>query len=207
MNLSFYEAVDRIPLGIAVSIEFVGPLAVAIAGSRRLSDLVWVVLAAVGIIALTRGSSEPLDGLGVALALAAGCFWGGYILLNARLGRVFADSSGLTLALCMAAVAMLPFGIASAGSALLSPGVLAVGCAVGILSSAIPYSFEVEALRRIAPAAFGVLMSLEPAMATLAGLLVLGQSLGARSMVGVALVIVASIGASRGMSGVAPVTQ
>lgn len=207
MNLSFYEAVDRIPLGIAVSIEFVGPLAVAIAGSRRLSDLVWVVLAAVGIIALTRGSSEPLDGLGVALALAAGCFWGGYILLNARLGRVFADSSGLTLALCMAAVAMLPLGIASAGSALLSPGVLAVGCAVGILSSAIPYSFEVEALRRIAPAAFGVLMSLEPAMATLAGLLVLGQSLGARSMVGVALVIVASIGASRGMSGVAPVTQ
>ena len=207
MNLSFYEAVDRIPLGIAVSIEFVGPLAVAIAGSRRLSDLVWVVLAAVGIIALTRGSSEPLDGLGVALALAAGCFWGGYILLNARLGRVFADSSGLTLALCMAAVAMLPFGIASAGSALLSPGVLAVGCAVGILSSAIPYSFEVEALRRIAPATFGVLMSLEPAMATLAGLLVLGQSLGARSMVGVALVIVASIGASRGMSGVAPVTQ
>ncbi len=207
MNLSFYEAVDRIPLGIAVSIEFVGPLAVAVAGSRRRTDLVWVVLAAGGILALTHGSSGPLDGLGIALALAAGCLWGLYIVLNARVGRTFSDSSGLTLALCLAAVVMLPVGIASAGSALLAPGALALGCAVGILSSAIPYSFEVEALRRIAPAAFGVLMSLEPAMAALAGLLVLGQSLGARALLGMTLVIAASIGASRGMGGVAPVAQ
>ena len=184
MNLSFYEAVDRIPLGIAVSIEFVGPLVVAVAGSRRPTDLLWVALAAGGILALTHGSSGPLDGLGIALALAAGGFWGLYIVLNARVGRMFADSSGLTLALCLAALVMLPVGIASAGSALLSAEALALGCAVGILSSAIPYSFEVEALRRIAPAAFGVLMSLEPAMAALAGFLVLGQSLGLRALLG-----------------------
>lgn len=207
MNLCFYEAVSRIPLGIAVSIEFVGPLAVAIAGSRRPRDLLWVALAAGGIIALTHGSSAPLDDLGVALALAAGCLWGLYILLNARLGRAFSDSTGLTLAICVAAAVMLPVGAATAGSSLLSPEALAVGCAVGILASAIPYSLEVEALRRIAPAAFGVLMSMEPAMAATAGFLVLGQDLGARALAGIALVILASVGASRGFAGTAPVAQ
>jgi inner membrane transporter RhtA len=207
MNLCFYEAVSRIPLGIAVSIEFVGPLAVAIAGSRRPADLLWVALAAGGIVALMHGSSEPLNGLGIALALAAGCLWGLYILLNARLGRAFSDSTGLTLAICVAAAAMLPLGAAAAGSSLLSPEALAVGCAVGILASAIPYSLEVEALRRIAPAVFGVLMSLEPAMAALAGFLVLGQDLGVRALVGIAMVILASVGASRGFAGTAPVAQ
>jgi inner membrane transporter RhtA len=196
MNLSFYEAVDRIPLGIAVAIEFVGPLAVAVAGSRRRVDRIWVALAVAGIIALTRGGVHGLNDLGIALALAAGCLWGTYILLNARLGRAFEGSTGLTLAMCVAALAALPAGIAGGGS-LLEPASLALGSAVGILSSVIPYSFELEALRRIAPPTFGVLMSLEPGIAALAGFLVLGQKLGARALLGIALVVVASVGASR----------
>jgi inner membrane transporter RhtA len=197
MNLSFYEAIDRIPLGIAVAVEFLGPLALAVAGSRRRLDLLWVVLAGLGILALTRGGVHGLDALGLAYALLAGCLWAAYILLNARLGRAFEGSTGLTLAMCIGAVAVLPLGIAAAGSHLLEPASLALGAAVGILSSAIPYSFELEALRRIATPTFGVLMSLEPGVAALAGLIVLGQELGARALFGIALVIVASVGASR----------
>jgi inner membrane transporter RhtA len=200
MNLSFYEAITRIPLGIAVAVEFVGPLAVAVAGSRRPLDILWVALAVLGILALTRGGVHALNQAGVLLALLAGCLWGGYILLNARLGQAFEGSTGLTLALCVAAAAMLPVGIASGGAHLLDPTSLALGSAVGVLSSAIPYSFEVEALRRIAAPVFGVLMSLEPAVAALAGFVVLGQTLGARSLVGIALVMAASVGASRAMT-------
>lgn len=197
MNLSFYEALDRIPLGIAVTIEFVGPLAVAVAGSRRPLDLLWVALAAIGILALTHGGSHGLNTLGVGLALTAGCLWGAYILVNARVGRAFEGGTGLALAMCVASVAALPFGIADGGAHLLEPRSLALGAAVGMLSSAIPYSFEIEALRRISTSVFGVLMSLEPAMAALAGFVVLGQGLGARALLGMALVVVASVGASR----------
>jgi inner membrane transporter RhtA len=197
MNLSFYEALHRIPLGIAVTIEFIGPLAVAVAGSRRPTDLVWVALAAAGILDLTNGATHGLDGLGVALAATAGCCWGAYILLNARVGRAFERGTGLTLAMLVGSVAVLPVGIAGAGTRLLEPRSLALGCAVGMLSSAIPYSFEIEALRRIVPSVFGVLMSLEPAFAVLAGALVLGQGLGLRELLGIALVVAASVGASR----------
>jgi inner membrane transporter RhtA len=197
MNFSFYSAIDRIPLGIAVSLEFVGPLAVAVAGSRRKVDLLWVGLAALGIVALTRGSGHALDGFGVALALLAGCLWGAYIMLSARVGRAFERGTGLAIAMCFASVFMLPVGVGAAGGHLLEPRSLVVGAAVGILSSAIPYSFELEALRRIPPHVFGVLMSLEPAIAVLAGFVILGQSLGARAVFGVALVVGASIGASR----------
>ncbi|HEY4811802.1 MAG TPA: EamA family transporter [Solirubrobacteraceae bacterium] len=196
MNLSFYEALNRIPLGIAVTLEFVGPLTVAVSGARRRIERLWVVVALIGILALTRGAVGHLDGLGVALALAAGCLWGTYILLNARLGRAFEGSTGLTLSMGIAALAALPAGLAGA-SRLLNPASLALGSAVGVLSSVIPYSFELEALRRIAPAIFGVLMSLEPAIAALAGYLVLGQILSARALFGIALVVVASVGASR----------
>ncbi|HMD55938.1 MAG TPA: EamA family transporter [Solirubrobacteraceae bacterium] len=196
MNLCFYEALDRIPLGIAVAVEFVGPLGVAIAGSRRRLDAVWIALAAAGIIALARGRTHGLDPVGLLFALAAGCLWGTYILVNARLGRAFEGSSGLALAMVVAALAALPFGVADGGANLLAARSLLLGAVVGILSSAIPYSFEVEALRRIAPSLFGVLMSLEPAVAALAGWLLLGQSLSARTLVGIALVILASVGAS-----------
>ncbi len=200
MNLSFYEALDRIPLGIAVTIEFIGPLTVAVAGSRRPRDLLWVALAAAGILDLTHGGGthgHGLNGLGVGLAALAGALWGCYILVNARVGRAFERGTGLALAMCVGSVAALPFGVAEAGTNLLHPHVLLLGCAVGMLSSAIPYSFELEALRRIATSVFGVLMSLEPAMAALAGALVLGQALGWRALLGIALVVAASVGASR----------
>ncbi|HLY35143.1 MAG TPA: EamA family transporter [Candidatus Limnocylindria bacterium] len=197
MNYSFYHALHRIPLGIAVTIEFVGPLAVAIGGSRRLIDLVWVALAAVGIVALAHGGGHGLDGLGVAFALIAGALWAAYILVNARVGRVFERGTGLALAMCVGSVAALPGGLIEGGSHLLEPRSLALGLVVGMLSSAIPYSLELEALRRIATSVFGVLMSIEPAMAALAGFLVLGQGLSARELAGIALVVVASVGASR----------
>ncbi|MBV9717440.1 MAG: EamA family transporter, partial [Solirubrobacterales bacterium] len=194
MNLSFYEALNRIPLGIAVTVEFIGPLTVAVAGSRRLTDLVWVALAAAGILDLTHGGGHRLDGLGVGLAAVAGCCWGAYILVNARVGRAFERGTGLALAMLIGSVAILPVGIAAGGPRLLEPRSLALGGAVGMLSSAIPYSLELEALRRIAPSVFGVLMSLEPGVAALAGAIVLGQSLGLRALVGIGLVVAASVG-------------
>ena len=197
MNLSFYEALHRIPLGIAVTIEFVGPLAVAVGGSRRPLDLVWVALAAGGIVALTHGASHGLNTLGVVFALVAGTCWAAYILVNARVGRAFERGTGLALAMCVGSVAALPAGVIQGGGHLLEPRSLALGAAVAMLSSAIPYSLELEALRRIATSVFGVLMSLEPAMAALAGFLVLGQSLTARALGGIALVVLASLGASR----------
>ncbi len=197
MNTSFYAAIHRIPLGIAVTIEFVGPLAVAVFGSRRPMDLLWVALAAVGIVALTRGGTHGISALGVGFALLAGACWGCYIIVNARVGRTFEGGTGLALAMCVATVLVLPLGVAQGGAHLLEVHSLLLGAAVGMLSSAIPYSLEVEALRRIAPSVFGVLMSIEPAMAALAGFIVLGQGLGTRALFGMALVVIASIGASR----------
>jgi inner membrane transporter RhtA len=197
MNLAFYEAIERIPLGIAVTLEFVGPLGVAIAGSRRLLDLAWVVLAAVGIVLLSDFGTADLDGLGVALALGAGTLWAVYILLSARMGRVFPDGSGLALAMVAAAAILAPFGVADAGAELLAPEVLAVGAAVAILSSAIPYTLEMEALRRMPAGVFGVMMSIEPAVAALAGFIVLDEGLATRELVAILLVVAASAGAAR----------
>jgi inner membrane transporter RhtA len=200
MNLAFYEAIERIPLGIAVTLEFVGPLGVAIAGSRRLLDLAWVVLAAAGIVLLSDFGTADLDGLGVALALGAGTLWAVYILLSARMGRVFPDGSGLALAMVAAAAILAPFGVADAGAELLAPEVLAVGAAVAILSSAIPYTLEMEALRRMPAGVFGVMMSIEPAVAALAGFIVLDEGLATRELVAILLVVAASAGAARNAS-------
>jgi inner membrane transporter RhtA len=195
MNFSFYEALDRIPLGIAVTLEFVGPLGVAIAGSRRRLDLAWVGLAGAGILLLSPGVGESLDLAGAGLALLAGSFWAAYILLSARVGRAFPGGNGLALAMLIAALGLIPVGIADGGAELLAPGVLAVGLAVGLLSSAIPYSLELEALRRLPERSFGVLMSLEPAVAALVGLIALGQDLEAAEVLAIALVVIASAGA------------
>ena len=200
MNLTFYHSIQRIPLGIAVTIEFIGPLGVAVIGSRRVLDLVWAGLAVAGIVALMHGDVHSLDPLGVMFAAIAGLLWGAYILVNARLGRAFTDGSGLTMAMFVGTLVAFPFGVAEGGSGLLSVEVLLLGLAVGILSSAIPYSFELEALRRIATRVFGVLMSLEPAMAALAGFIILGQALSGREALGISLVIAASVGASLGAS-------
>jgi inner membrane transporter RhtA len=195
MNLSFYEALDRIPLGIAVAFEFTGPFAVAVAGSRRASDLVWVALAAGGIVLLSPGVHGSLDGLGLAFALLAGCFWAAYIVLAARVGREFAGGQGLAMAMLVASAVLIPVGVAGGGGELASPGTLAVGLAVATMSSAIPYSLELEALRRLPKATFGILMSLEPAVAAVVGLVVLGQDLSASEVVAIGLVVVASAGA------------
>jgi inner membrane transporter RhtA len=196
MNLAFYHAISRIPLGTAVTIEFVGPLLVALAGSRRPRDLVWVALAAGGIIALCHGVAHGTSAEGLILAATAGLLWGCYILLQSRLGKAFKDSSGLAVAMSVAAVVALPLGVAQGSTRLLAPGTLAIGVAVGMLSSAIPYSLELSALRRLSTAAFGVLMSLEPAVAALAGAIVLGQTITLRDALGIGLVSAASLGTS-----------
>jgi inner membrane transporter RhtA len=198
MNFAFYSALDRIPLGIAVTFEFVGPLGVAVFGSRRRLDLVWVVLAAAGILLLSDFGGADLDGVGVALALLAGGFWAAYILLSVRVGRAFPGGSGLALAMLVATVPLAPIGIAEGGADLLSPAVLAVGIGVGMMSSAIPYTLELEALRRMPAGVFGVLMSLEPAVAATAGFVVLGEDLAAREVVAIVMVVAASAGAARG---------
>lgn len=204
MNYAFYAALDRIPLGVAVTFEFVGPLGVAVFGSRRPLDLLWVVLAGAGIL-LLADPGGGFDGVGVALALLAGAFWAAYILVSARMGQAVPGQSGLALAMIAASALILPFGIAEGGADLLDPVVLGVGLGVAILSSAIPYSLEFEALRRLPAGVFGVLMSLEPAMAALAGLVVLGEVLGARELAAIGFVVVASAGAARGATGSPPV--
>jgi inner membrane transporter RhtA len=203
MNLAFYESLDRIPLGVAVTFEFVGPLGVAIAGSRRPLDLVWVLLAAAGILLLSDFGGADLDGLGVALAFLAGAFWAAYIVLAVRVGRAFPGGSGLALAMVVGAAALVPVGVADAGAELLVPWILAAGLAVAILSSAIPYTLEMEALRRLPTGVFGVLMSLEPAMAALAGFIILDEGLATRELVAIMLVVAASAGATRN-AGVPP---
>jgi inner membrane transporter RhtA len=195
MNLSFYEALDRLPLGVAVTIEFVGPLGVAVAGSRRALDLLWVGLAGGGVALLAfRGGSGTIKPTGVLLALAAGVCWAGYILISQRVGRSFASLDGLAIALCIGAVEILPIGLVQGGSALAQPVVLLGGLGVAVLSSLLPYSFELMALRRLRAATFGLLMSLEPAVAALAGVIVLGQTLHLVIGVAIVMVVCASLG-------------
>jgi inner membrane transporter RhtA len=198
MNVLFYEALDRIPLGVAVTIEFAGPLGVAVLTSRRRLDLMWAAIAALGILLLANPfGSDSLDGVGLALALAAAACWFAYILIAQRASRHFSGSEGLALAMVVAALVPLGPGIAQGGSDLLLPHFLVLGAGVALLSSVIPYSLETEALRRLPAHVFGILMSLEPAVAALAGLIVLGQSLGALDLVAMALVVMASVGVSR----------
>jgi inner membrane transporter RhtA len=197
MNWSFYEALHRLPLGPAVTIEFAGPLAVAILGSRRLIDLLWAALAGGGVALLAVGSAaggEHLQLSGILLALLAGTFWACYILLSQRVGSTFSGLQGLAIALAVAAVLVVPAGIVEGGSALLRPGVIGGGLGVALLSSLIPYSFELTALRRLRAATFGLLMSLEPGFAALAGVLVLGQRLRPSTLLALVMVVAASVG-------------
>jgi inner membrane transporter RhtA len=195
MNLCFYLSLNRIPLGVAVTVEFLGPLGVALAGSRRLLDLVWVGLAAGGV-ALLASSGGRVNVGGILLAATAGACWAAYILLAQRVGRVLPGLTGLAIALSVGAVVMAPIGIAVGGTALVRPGNLGRGAVIAVLSSAVPYSLELAALRRLKATVFSVLMSLEPAMGALSGLVFLGQSLRWQEWVAVGLVIVASVGAT-----------
>jgi inner membrane transporter RhtA len=198
VNLVFYAALDRLPLGIAVTLEFVGPLGVAIVASHRRRDLAWALLAAIGIVLLSDGSGGgSVDALGVALALTAGAFWGAYIVLSDRVGDLAPGADGATMAAVISAVLVAPFGLVQGGGEIFVPSHLAIGAAVGLLSTAVPYVFEIEALRRLPRAVFGVLMSLEPAVAAAIGFVALSQGLAAREIVAIGLVVIASAGALR----------
>jgi inner membrane transporter RhtA len=196
MNWSFYEAISRIPLGVAVTIEFAGPLLVAVIGSRRPLDVVWVALAGVGIIVLVDPGGGSMDPAGVAFALAAAACWMAYIYLSKRTGAAFPGGSGLAIAMAVGALIVLPAGVIQAGGALVEPDLLGSALVVALLSSVLPYSLELEALRRLPESVFGVLMSLDPAVAALVGFVALDQDLGAREVLAIAMVVVASAGSA-----------
>ncbi|MFE7845632.1 DMT family transporter [Microbacterium sp. NPDC057407] len=197
MNGLFYLALERLPLGVTVTIEVLGPLVLSIVAARRASAWLWALLAFAGVVALGGGGWDDLDLVGVLFALGAAASWAFYILASARVGRAFPKLDGLALAMAVGAVVSLPFGILDAGPALLQIQLVALGAAVAVLSSTIPYAFELIALRRLPASAFAILMSLAPATAALAGFVLLGQELAWLELVGIGLVIAASIGAVR----------
>ncbi len=205
MNWAFYQSFQRIPLGIAVTLEFLGPLTLAVVGSRRARDLVWVGLAAIGVAVLgLSGGSGSLNVLGVVFALVAGACWAAYILLSAQVGRRWPGLDGLAVASVVAAVLLTPAAIGVGGSDLLDPRILMIGALVGLLSSVIPYSCEMVALRTMKPSVFSILMSLEPAAAALAGILVLDEFLTGEQWLAMVFIIIASVGATRSQRTVVP---
>ncbi|MFE0809390.1 DMT family transporter [Streptomyces sp. NPDC058794] len=197
MNGLFYQAVDRIPLGPAVTLEVLGPLALSVFASRRAVNLVWAGLALAGVFLLSGGGFDSLDPAGAAFALGAGVMWAAYIVFSARTGRRFPQADGLALAMAVGAVLFLPLGIAESGTKLFDPTTLALGAGVALLSSVLPYTLELLALRRLPAPTFAILMSLEPAIAAAAGFLILDQALSATQSAAIALVIAASMGAVR----------
>lgn len=199
MNMLFYQAAARIPLGLAVTFEVLGPLTLSVLASRRVINFLWAGLALCGVF-LLGGAGEGLGGLdlvGVAFALAAGAMWAAYIIFSARTGRRFPQADGLALAMAVAALLSLPLGIVTAGSRLIDPVTLGLGAAIAVMSSVLPYTLELVALRRLPASTFAVMMSLEPAIAALAGFLVLSQTLAWYQALAIGLVIAASVGAVR----------
>ncbi|MFF3654060.1 EamA family transporter [Streptomyces olivochromogenes] len=197
MNGLFYQSVARIPLGPAVTLEVLGPLVLSVLTSRRVLNILWAGLALGGVFLLGGGGFSSLDPVGVGFALSAGAMWAAYIVFSARTGRRFPQADGLALAMVVAAVAFLPLGIAESGTRLINPTTVALGGAVAVMSSVLPYTLELLALRRLPAATFAILMSLEPAVAATAGFLVLDQALSATEALAIALVIAASMGAVR----------
>ncbi|WP_329117545.1 EamA family transporter [Streptomyces sp. NBC_01353] len=197
MNILFYQAADRIPLGAAVTLEVLGPLVLSVIASRRLMNLLWAGLALGGVLLLGGGGFDRLDPVGAAFALGAGAMWATYIVFSARTGRRFPQADGLALAMAFGAVLSLPFGIVEAGDKLLVPSTIGLGLCVALMSSVLPYTLELLALRRLPAPTFAILMSLEPAIAATAGFLVLSQALSLTDALAIALVIAASMGAVR----------
>jgi inner membrane transporter RhtA len=194
MNVSFYEAIDRLPLGVAVTVEFLGPLSVAILASRRRLDFLWVALAGIGVALLADTGGKDVHATGLALATLAAVLWALYITVSVPIGKAFPGASGLAPAMLLGAILITPWGIVSSGGHLDDPQVLGAAVGVGLLSSALPWSLELEALRRLPTNVFGVALALEPAIAALAGLLFLDERLHVRSWLAIVLVVVASAG-------------
>ncbi|MBQ4864258.1 DMT family transporter [Pseudoalteromonas sp. MMG013] len=201
MNITFYYAIERIPIGIGVALEFTGPLAVALFSSKRKRDYLWVAFAMLGIVLLLPdiNSADGLDPVGVILALVAGAFWAGYILFGKKIGNQGSGGATVALGMTVAAIVLVPYGVTLQGSALLDWQLLPLGIMIGLLSSALPYSLEMVALRNMSAQSFSIMMSLEPAIAALAGLLILAEMLTLLQWTAVFMVITASLGSS--MSG------
>ena len=197
MNYLFYLSLQRIPLGIAVALEFTGPLAIAMLGSRRLIDFLWIALAVGGLLLLLpiHEFSGNLDPVGVAFALGAGFCWAMYIFFGKRAGNAGGGAS-VSLGMIVGACAILPFGVASAGTSMFSMSVLPLALLLGVFSSALPYGLEIVALKQLPAQTFGILMSMEPVLAALSGIIFLGEQLNVAQWVALACIIVASIGAT-----------
>ncbi len=196
-NAFLFTAIDRIPLGIAISVQFTGPLGLAAIKSQRWLDGLWISIAGFGILLLTPLGGASVDILGVGLALLAGFFWALYIVLAAKVGERIPGMEGLTWAFLVSTVLLLPMGIATAGNHLLNPKLLVIGAGVAVISTTLPFSFEMVALRSIPVKIFGVILSLEPMVSAIAGLLILGETLSARSVVACLLVSIAAAGAAK----------
>ncbi|RZK40613.1 MAG: DMT family transporter [Pedobacter sp.] len=196
MNMIFYMAIERIPIGLGVTLEFVGPLVLAIFSSKKAIDFIWVVLAAIGIALIAPWTSNGLNLTGVLLALLAGGFWAAYIILGGRISKIMKGGEAVAVGMLFATILILPFGIFSGGLNQLSPKLLGLGAALALLSSAIPFTLEINALKQLPARTFSILMSLEPAMASLAAFVFLQEYLSIIECVAVACVVIASAGSS-----------
>ena len=196
MNLVFYFAIKRIPLGLGVTLEFTGPLVLALLGSRRLLDLLWVLLACAGIALIAPWQNNNIDLLGMALAIGAGALWAGYIVLGGKVSKLMKGGDAVAVGLLFATTFIVPIGVLSGDLAALNGKLLLIGVAVALLTSSIPYTLEIGALRQLPPKTFGILMSLHPAFAALSGLLFLDEYLSVAQWLSIACVVAASVGAT-----------
>lgn len=196
MNLIFYFAIERIPIGLAVTLEFVGPLLLAIAGSKRWIDYGWVVLAALGILLIAPWTNDRLDPLGIIFALLAGSFWAAYIVLGGKISKIMKDGYAVSTGMLFAAILVLPFGFLENGLSNLTPKLFGMGVALALLSSAIPFTLEMKALGQLPPRTFSILMSLEPAAASICAFIFLQESLNLYEILAVVCVVIASAGST-----------
>ncbi len=196
MNLIFYFAIERIPIGLAVTLEFIGPLLLAIIGSKRLIDYLWVLLAAIGILLIAPWTNERLDTLGVLFALIAGALWAAYIVFGGRISKIMNEGTAVSTGMLLAAILVLPFGIFENGLVNLTPRLFGMGVALALLSSAIPFTLEMKALGKLPPRTFSILMSLEPAAASICAFIFLEENLSFYEILAVVCVVVASAGST-----------
>ncbi|MDN3672912.1 DMT family transporter [Flavobacterium branchiarum] len=196
MNLIFYLAIERIPVGLAVTLEFVGPLVLAVFGSKRLIDYLWVFIAAIGIALIAPWSGNGIDMVGALFALLAGVFWATYIVLGGKVSKVMKDGDAVSTGMLFASLLIIPFGIMENGLSNLTPNLLGMGIALALLSSAIPFTLEMKALGQLPPRTFSILMSLEPAAASICAFLFLQEHLRVSEIIAVFFVIIASVGST-----------